>query len=75
MKYKKVQLTALDWYGYDEGSDDRDFELGEVDMVGFLVKEDDKKVVVAMEHFKSHDTVRRVLSIPKGCIVKMKVIK
>jgi len=76
MKYPKIQLKAYDWYSYfDEGSDNREFPLGTVDILGWLISEDHDKVVVAMEHFSSHDTVRKVMSIPKGCIVTRKKLK
>ena len=77
MKYKKIQLTALDWYSYNnQDSIDEDYPVGTVEIVGFLIKEDKQKVVVAMEIFTSHNNdLRKVMSIPKGCIIKRKYLK
>ena len=69
---KVVRLTAEDWYSYNNQDDcEDDFPVGVVEVVGFLVKEDEKSITLSMEVFTSHDNdVRKTMTIPKGCIIK-----
>jgi len=75
--YKMVRLTAEDWYSYNCQEDcEREFEVGVVEIVGFLVKETDKYITVTMEIFTSHENdIRKTITIPKGCIKSIKEIK
>lgn len=73
MTYKKVQITATDWNGYNfQESVDHGFDVTEVEIVGHLIDEDDIKVIVALELFKREKDVRRTIVIPKICITDRK---
>jgi len=51
-----------------------EFELSEMFIAGHLLRQDERKVVLALEHFNDHD-VRYVSSIPRETIIKMEILR
>lgn len=68
-----VWLRAVDWNSYlaEQLSIDTKWEVAWCEIVGFLVAEDDEKVVLAMQDFDNGDC-RGVVAIPKVCISERK---
>jgi len=63
-----VALRAIDWGIQAEQLSERtDFDLARGDLIGYLVSEDDEKIVVTMQWFHGAG-VRCTLAVPKVCI-------
>lgn len=71
---KIVRVKAIDWTQYSGVTDINDsFSLLGADVVGFLVKEDKEKIVLAHQWFQREeiaDDVRYTTVIPKKMILK-----
>jgi hypothetical protein len=64
-----VSITAVDWAIYTEQMPVKsEFKMIRGDIVGFLVQEDDDKIVLAMQWFQDGD-IRPTLVVPKVCIL------
>lgn len=70
-----VALRAVDWGMYgDQTSDKTEFKIVWANVVGFLVSEDEEKIVLAPQWFDEGDT-RCTLVIPKVCISERRDIE
>lgn len=66
-----VAVRAVDWAFTDDETDVRThrFDVVRAWLCGWLVDEDDERLVIAMQWFDDH-VVRSTLAIPKACIVE-----
>jgi hypothetical protein len=71
MKIVLVVWLDASFYGDDYYPIGDDFVLEETRTAGFLISDDDEKVVIAQDI--ADDTVTAVTVIPKSQIIKMKV--
>ena len=73
--YPIVHVKANDWNLYDGQYDsDYDFSFAPMEVCGFLVYEDMKKIVIALEYQTESDEFRSVVSIPRECITEMRFL-
>lgn len=68
MKFAKVIWLDAAMHGQDTKFDDSDFELVELHSVGFVAKEDETMITLAMDYSPKFKTWRSTASIPKSGI-------
>jgi len=76
--YPLVIVCARDWQLYsDQRTIDENFDTAIGWVVGFLISEDDKKMVIASNYFQESPiaTVRETTVIPKETIILKRKIK
>jgi len=70
-EYPLAAICAVDWAMYqDQNPEEDDFDLLPVWIVGMVIKEDKKKVVLAHQHFFETKEVRYTTVISKSTILE-----
>ena len=64
-----IDSVSDDAWRFEEGIDNK---CEEVETIGFLVKEDEKCVTIALNHGKTNDAYSCMITIPKCCIILIK---
>lgn len=77
MKEEMVRIVWLDaaLHGQDTKFDDSDFELIELHSVGFVAKETDTYITLAMDCTPRFKTWRSTSSIPKSGIQRIEYLR
>lgn len=69
-----VVLQAIDWgIMTDQVSSRTDFQLTRANLVGFLVSEDEEKIVIAPQWF-TDEGIRCTLVVPQVCVERRRDI-
>lgn len=69
MKIVKLKVKDLAFY-HNEKHYMTGFDYSVMEIVGFLVEENEHKIVLAQQWFEDGQEVRHTTAIPKECIIK-----
>jgi len=76
MKIVKVKwMDAEKLSGVQDISYVKEIELKEIETIGFLILDDDKKIIISQERWDEGKQIRDVSIIPKCSIKKIKELK